>query len=153
MAMYATRGALLNHSNRPNCWTLFERHTSGTQHVLPYYLPPCSRTTCHLAPVLLATLLPYYLPPCSPTTCHLAPLLLATLLPYYLPPCSFTPFSYSRTTFYLTSLPPDHLTTSPPYYLATYYLGASYTLLVRALARISPGDEITINYVDLVTPR
>ena len=59
MAMYAERGALMNHSNRPSCWTLFEPHASG----------------------------------------------------------------------------------------------ASYTLVVRALSRISAGDEITINYVDLAKPR
>jgi len=59
MAMYAARGALMNHANRPSCWTLFEPHASG----------------------------------------------------------------------------------------------GSYTLLVRALTRISPGDEITINYVDLTKPR
>ena len=59
MAMYAARGALMNHANRPSCWTLFEPHAAG----------------------------------------------------------------------------------------------GSYTLLVRALSRISPGEEITINYVDLARPR
>ena len=115
MAMYARRGALMNHSNRPSCWTLFEPHASGASYLSPYYVLP-------------RYLLPYSLP----RSC-------TALLPYP-----------------LTASLPHYLATSLPRYLATslltYYLGASYTLLVRALSHISPGDEITINYVDLAKP-
>ena len=125
MAMYARRGALMNHSSRPSCWTLFEPHASGASYLSPspYYVLPR-----------------YLLPHSLPRSC-------TALLPY--------PLTASLPHYLATSLP-RYLATSLPHYLATslrtYYLGASYTLLVRALSHISPGDEITINYVDLAKP-